>query len=154
MERKWKHKTFRKDHTETTNLWLKLLNRAGHRNKGQREREREYKSRGTSVWWCMVAINEKANKNWTLKIENSKTRGAHISGSRSPHRLCFVQWCLIFVHPQYGTYLMSTFLYLQFWGGGCILGSLCTPGKGSLEKLYGPERHSLWHNGQRKTRIN
>jgi len=44
----------------------------------------------------------------------------HILGARSPRRLNFVPWCLIFVDPQYGTCFMSPSWRLKFWCGSQI----------------------------------
>ena len=41
--------------------------------------------------------------------------------------LCFLQWHLIFVDPQYGTSFVSPFWSLQFWGGFKILGKYVHP---------------------------
>jgi hypothetical protein len=44
-----------------------------------------------------------------------RSRGAQIPGAKSPRQLNFVQWCLIFVGPYYGTCFMPFFWHLQFW---------------------------------------
>ena len=48
------------------------------------------------------------------------SKGAQIQGARFPRQLNFVQWHLIFVGAQYGTYCMSPFWHLEFWGGSKI----------------------------------
>jgi hypothetical protein len=44
-------------------------------------------------------------------------RSAQTPGARSPGRLNFVRWHLMFVGLQYGTSLMSLFWCLEYWGG-------------------------------------
>jgi hypothetical protein len=51
--------------------------------------------------------------------------GAQIPDARSPWWLNFVQWCLIFVGPQYGTCFMSPLWRLECWGR--CSEDLCTP---------------------------
>ena len=41
-------------------------------------------------------------------------RGAQIPGTSKSGTLNFVEWCLIFVSPQYGTCSVSPFWHLQF----------------------------------------
>ena len=54
-------------------------------------------------------------------------RGAQIPGAKSPWRLHFVRWCLIFVDPQYGTCFMSPFWRLEFWGVSDFFGKFVHP---------------------------
>jgi hypothetical protein len=44
-------------------------------------------------------------------------RGAQIPGAKSPWRLNFVRWSLIFAGSQYGTRFMSLFWRIEFWDG-------------------------------------
>jgi len=52
-----------------------------------------------------------------LKFEQSWTRGAQITSAMSPWRLNILECRLVFLNPQYGTCLLSSFRRLELWGG-------------------------------------
>jgi len=51
------------------------------------------------------------------KNKNFEYGDAQIPGDRSPWRLNFVWWFLVFVNAKYGTCFMSQFWCLEFLGG-------------------------------------
>ena len=55
---------------------------------------------------------------FTLTVHQEWTNSA----ARTPRKLNFIWWCLIFVGTQYGTCFMSPFRHLEFWGGSYIFG--------------------------------
>jgi len=50
-----------------------------------------------------------------LATTNVFDSGAQIPSTRSPRQLNCFEWHLIFFDPQYGTYFMSPFWYLEFY---------------------------------------
>jgi hypothetical protein len=70
-------------------------------------------------WICELVTTQE--QSWSA----SQCRSPRIPAARSPGRLNFVRWCLIFVGPQYGTCFMSLLWHLEFWRGCYILGTLC-----------------------------
>jgi hypothetical protein len=51
--------------------------------------------------------------------------------TRSPGRLHFVRWYLIFVGPHYGTCCVWLLRRPELWGGFCIVGK-CVPAFSNL----------------------
>lgn len=60
-------------------------------------------------------------------LSNDNTRGAHILDARSPRQLNLVQWHLLFVGPQCGTYLLSPLGTKNFEVAARVLENLWTP---------------------------
>jgi hypothetical protein len=65
--------------------------------------------------WPAVRLIQRRDQRPNFLIISS--RGAQIPGARSPWRLNFVRWRLIFVCPQCGTCCLSPFWRLEFSGG-------------------------------------
>jgi hypothetical protein len=70
-----------------------------------------YMKINTSKWKCVVL----------------QDRGAQITDARSPCRLNFVRWRLIFLDPKCGTCFMPLFWRLKSWGGSYIFEKFVHP---------------------------
>ena len=68
-------------------------------------------------WFLQVAACQTGPCTVSAFCPVGSISSTQIPGARSPGRLNFVQWHLMFVVLQYGTSLTSLFWCLEFWGG-------------------------------------
>lgn len=81
-----------------------------------------------NVSWQRI-VNTLVNLNafiWSANLAVN-TEGTQIPRAKSPGRLNFVRWPVIFVGSQYGTCSMSSFWNLEFWGVAWIFGESVDP---------------------------
>lgn len=104
----------------------------------------DLQSSGRSVEW-LAHRQPQTCLNFSLQ-DFKKCWGTQIPRARSPWRLHFVRWLLVFVDPHIGAWFVSPVWHLEFLGGFLIFGKFCTP-----IKIYEPLNTAVqWPNWSRK----
>jgi hypothetical protein len=76
-----------------------------------------FRERKLGPWFLQVVACQTSPGTVSAFYPVGSISSTQILGARSPGRLNFVQWHLMFVVLQYGTSLLSLLWCLEFWGG-------------------------------------